>query len=68
MGAFVTRTNVACTNVSVAVVPCSYFCVLKNEDDLKDEDNLKNEDDLKNEDNLKNWSSPPNCFVPPPSP
>ena len=27
MGAIVTRTNVACTNVSVAVVPCSYFGV-----------------------------------------
>ena len=25
MGAIVTRTNVACANVSVAVVPCSYF-------------------------------------------
>ena len=28
MGAIVTRTNVACTNVSVAVVPGSYFGVL----------------------------------------
>ena len=27
MGAIVTRTNVACGNVSVAVVPCSYFGV-----------------------------------------
>ena len=27
MGAIVTRTNVACRNVSVAVVPCSYFGV-----------------------------------------
>ena len=27
MGAIVTRTNVAYANVSVAVVPCSYFCV-----------------------------------------
>ena len=25
MGAIVTRTNVACGNGSVAVVPCSYF-------------------------------------------
>ena len=27
MGVIVTRTNVACTNVSVAVVPCFYFGV-----------------------------------------
>ena len=27
MGEIATRTNVACTNVSVAVVPCSYFGV-----------------------------------------
>ena len=27
MGAIVTRTNVACANVSVAVGPCSYFGV-----------------------------------------
>ena len=27
MGAIVTRTNVACENVSVAVVPCSIFGV-----------------------------------------
>ena len=27
MGAIVTRTNVACANASVAVVPCSYFGV-----------------------------------------
>ena len=27
MGAIVTGTNVTCTNVSVAVVPCSYFGV-----------------------------------------